>query len=191
MDIVIASNNAHKVKEIKEILGKKFDNMYTLAELDINCDPEENGLTFLDNALIKAREIAKYTDKAVLSDDTGLCVQALGGMPGVHSARYAGDHDHAKNRQKLLKELSDKNDRSAYFETVVVLHYPDGKEVIGRGRVDGHILQQEDGNKGFGYDNIFYCNDLNKSFGIASDQEKNSVSHRARALHDLLQQLNK
>lgn len=186
MDVVIASNNQHKVKEIKAILQGKFDNIYTLSQLNIECDPEENGETFLDNALIKAREISKHTDKAVLADDTGLCVHALNNAPGVHSARYAGDHDHAKNRQKLLNELQDKSDRSAHFETVIVLRYPDGKEVLGVGKVEGSILNSEQGNNGFGYDNIFFCNDLNKSFGIATDEEKNSVSHRARALHNLL-----
>lgn len=189
MDVVIASNNEHKIKEIKQILKDKFDNLYSLKEVNINCDPKENGLTFLDNAMIKANAIGQLTDKAVLADDTGLCVNVLNGMPGVHSARYAGNHDHKANREKLLHELDGKNDRTAYFATVVVLRYPDGTTVVGEGRVDGRILTAEEGENGFGYDTLFFSDDLNKSFGTATDDEKNSVSHRARALHDLLKKL--
>ena len=190
MDVVIASNNAHKIKEIKEILANKFENLYSLREANINCDPDENGTTFLENAQIKAREIAKHTNCAVLSDDTGLCVHALGNEPGIFSARYAGEQGNDKpNRDKLLANLLDKQDRTAHFETVVVLHYPDGSEVVGVGRVDGHILCKETGSAGFGYDCIFYCDDLNKSFGLATDDEKNSVSHRGRALRNLLTKL--
>lgn len=190
MDVVIASNNKHKIKEIKEILQDKFDNLYSLAEANITCDPDENGTTFLQNAQIKAREIAKHTNCAVLSDDTGLCVHALGDEPGIFSARYAGEQGNDKlNREKLLAKLAGKTDRTAHFETVVVLHYPNDTEVVGVGRVDGHILHQETGNAGFGYDSIFFCDDLNKSFGLATDEEKNSVSHRGRALRNLLTKL--
>lgn len=189
MNVVIASNNQHKIKEIKQILKDKFDNLYSLNEVNIECDPEENGLTFLDNAMIKANAIGQLTDMAVLADDTGLCVNALNGMPGVHSARYAGNHDYKANREKLLHELEGKQDRTAYFATVVVLRYPDGTTVVGEGRVDGSILTAEEGENGFGYDTLFFSNDLNKSFGVATDEEKNSVSHRGRALHDLLKKL--
>lgn len=189
MDVIIASNNSHKIKEIRQILKDKFDHIYSLEESGIICDPEENGNTFYDNALIKANAVGQLTDKAVLADDTGLCVNALNGMPGVHSARYAGNHDNAANRAKLLKKLEDKQDRTAYFSTVVVLRYPDGKTVVGEGRVNGKILKKEEGTNGFGYDTLFFCDDLNKSFGTCSDEEKNSVSHRARALNDLLKKL--
>jgi len=189
MDVVIASNNEHKIKEIKEILEGKFDNLYSLAEVGIDCDPEENGETFEANAKIKAREIAKHTACAVLADDTGLCVNALGGAPGVHSARYAGNHDHAANRAKLLDALKDQDDRSAYFETVVVLRLPDGDEIVANGRTDGKILAKEQGTNGFGYDVLFYSNDLGKCFGQSTDDEKNSVSHRGRALRNLLEKL--
>jgi XTP/dITP diphosphohydrolase len=187
MNILIASNNKHKIDEIKSILGVKFDNIYSLSDLDIHCDPEENGVTFLENALIKAREIAQHTTFAVLADDTGLCVDALGGAPGVHSARYAGtENDSYKNKAKLLDALNGVTNRNAHFETVVVLRFPDGREIIGTGRVDGEILCKEYGDTGFGYDNIFFCTELNKSFGTATPTEKNTVSHRARALLDLL-----
>ena len=188
--LILATNNAHKVKEITQILKGKFDEIISLKQANIDVDPEENGTTFLANAQIKAREISKHTSFAVLADDTGLCVDALDGMPSIYSARYAGVHgDDKANRVKLLKELENKLDRSAHFETVVVLHYPDGKEVWATGKVDGKILFQEEGENGFGYDSIFYCNDLEKSFGVATDEEKNSVSHRARAIYNLLEKL--
>lgn len=189
MKLVIASNNAHKIAEIKEILQGKFEEMYSLAELGIHCDPEENGTTFLDNALIKANEIAKHTTLAVLGDDTGLCVDALNGEPGVMSARYAGDHDSAKNRQKLLIELANQSNRNAHFETCVALRYPDGKIVTAFGRVDGIILTEERGNGGFGYDCLFFSTELGKTFGESTSEEKHMVSHRGRALRNLLEKI--
>ena len=189
MKLLIASNNQHKIEEIKAVLRGKFDEITTLSEENILCDPDENGQTFLENALIKARAIAKHTDKAVLADDTGLCVNALNGRPGVHSARYAGDHDSAANRRKLLGELKNATDRSAYFKTVVVLLYPDGKVVIGEGEVHGRIIENEQGSNGFGYDCIFFSNELGKTFAQATTEEKLTVSHRSRALKDLLNKL--
>ncbi len=189
MNLLIASNNSQKIKEIKSILKDRFDNIVSLKEAKINCDPEENGQTFYENALIKANEIAKYTSFAVLADDTGLCVNSLNGEPGVYSARYGGDHDSAKNRNKLLEKLQQKSDRSAYFQTAVVLRYPDGTTFAADGRVDGRILERETGGNGFGYDCIFFCDELGKSFGEATEEEKNAVSHRSRALRNLLNKL--
>lgn len=189
MNLLIASNNSQKIKEIKSILKDRFDNIVSLKEAKINCDPEENGQTFYENALIKANEIAKHTSFAVLADDTGLCVNSLNGEPGVYSARYGGDHDSAKNRNKLLEKLQQKSDRSAYFQTAVVLRYPDGTLFAADGRVDGRILEAETGDNGFGYDCIFFCDELGKSFGNASEAEKNAVSHRSRALRNLLNKL--
>ena len=189
MKLVIASNNDHKIAEIKQILHGKFEAMYSLAEMGIDCDPVEDGETFLENALIKVNEIAKYTQYAVLGDDTGLCVEALGGAPGVMSARYAGDHDNAKNRQKLLRELQNATNRNAHFETVVALRYPDGKIVTAFGRVEGMIATEERGEIGFGYDSLFYSPELGKTFGQSTREEKHSVSHRGRALRNLLEKL--
>ena len=189
MKLLIASNNQHKIEEIKAVLHDKFDVIATLQEEGIDCDPEENGETFFDNALIKAKAVATHTECAVLADDTGLCVNALGGRPGVHSARYAGDHDSASNRRKLLAELKNCTDRSAYFQTVVVLLYPDGKIVTGEGKVEGRIIEQEQGANGFGYDSLFYSTELHKTFGQATTAEKLSVSHRSRALGDLINKL--
>lgn len=189
MKLLIASNNQHKIDEIKQILGNKFEQILSLSEAGIVCDPEENGKTFLDNALIKVRAVAKLTDMPVLGDDTGLCVDALNGAPGVHSARFAGDHDNAKNRAKLLYELQDETNRKAHFSTAVALLYPDGRLVTAEGRVDGEILRAEVGTNGFGYDSLFYCNEIGKTFAEATAEEKNAVSHRGRALQKLAEKL--
>lgn len=189
MNLIIASNNEHKIKEIKAILQGSFDVILSLKEANIDCDPDENGETFIDNAIIKVNELAKHTTYAVLADDTGLCVDALNGEPGVKSARYAGDHDNAKNRAKLLARLANTDNRAAHFNTAVALRYPNGDIVTAEGRVDGYILKSEDGKNGFGYDSLFYCTELGKSFGKATDAEKNSVSHRSRALKNLLKLL--
>lgn len=189
MKLLIASNNQHKIDEIKQILGNKFEQILSLSEARIVCDPEENGKTFLDNALIKVRAVAKLTDMPVLGDDTGLCVDALNGAPGVHSARFAGDHDNAKNRAKLLYELQDETNRKAHFSTAVALLYPNGRLVTAEGRVDGEILHTEVGANGFGYDSLFYCNEIGKTFAEATAEEKNAVSHRGRALQKLDEKL--
>ena len=189
MKLLIASNNQHKIDEIKQILGNKFEQILSLSEAGIVCDPEENGKTFLDNALIKVRAVAKLTDMPVLCDDTGLCVDTLNGAPGVHSARFAGDHDNAKNRAKLLCELQDEINRKAHFSTAVALLYPDGRLVTAEGRVDGEILHAEVGTNGFGYDSLFYCNEIGKTFAEATAEEKNAVSHRSRALQKLAEKL--
>ena len=189
MKLLIASNNQHKIDEIKQILGNKFEQILSLSEAGIVCDPEENGKTFLDNALIKVRAVAKLSDMPVLGDDTGLCVDALNGAPGVHSARFAGDHDNAKNRTKLLYELQDETNRKAHFSTAVALLYPDGRLVTAEGRVDGEILHTEVGTNGFGYDSLFYCNEIGKTFAEATAEEKNAVSHRGRALQKLAEKL--
>ena len=189
MKLLIASNNQHKIDEIKQILGNKFEQILSLSEAGIVCDPEENGKTFLDNALIKVRAVAKLTDMPVLGDDTGLCVDALNGAPGVHSARFAGDHDNAKNRAKLLYELQGETNRKAHFSTAVALLYPDGRLVTAEGRVDGEILHTEVGANGFGYDSLFYCNEIGKTFAEVTAEEKNAVSHRGRALQKLAEKL--
>ena len=196
MELLIASNNKHKIEEIKAVLKGKFDKITTLAEEGIVCEPDETGETFYENALIKAQAVAGYCDKVILADDTGLCIKALNGRPGVHSARYADEfsiekkgHDDGANRRKVLTELQGVADRTAYFQCVIVLLHPDGKVVIGEGKVDGYIIEDEKGVNGFGYDSIFYSTELNKTFAEATTAEKLTVSHRSRALHDLLSKI--
>ena len=182
MKIAIATNNKKKLKEIRAVLGSFFDEMLSLEELGIDIEIEETGTTLTENALIKARTILRLTGLASLADDSGLMCDALDGAPGVYSARYAGDeHDDAANNALLLKNLAGK-DRSAHFCSVIALCLPDGREFTAEGRVDGAILDEEHGEGGFGYDPLFFSPELGKTFAEASPEEKNSVSHRGRAL---------
>lgn len=190
MKLAIATNNAHKLEEIRAILGDSFDQLLSLKDLGIDVDVEETGATLEENALIKARTILSLANIPTLADDTGLMVDALDGAPGVYSARYAGDeHDDAKNRALLLENLKRQSNRNAHFATVIALCYPDGKTLTATGRVDGVILDEERGTEGFGYDSLFYSHELGKTFAEASQAEKNSVSHRARALRAMLELL--
>ena len=184
--LVVASGNAHKIKEIAEIFTD-FD-VVSQKAMGFNEDVEETGETFQENALIKARATAKALNCLALADDSGICVEALDGAPGIYSARYAGEHGNdKKNRDFLLRNLQGKSNRRAYFISAVALVYPDGKEIVAEGRTYGNILHEEVGENGFGYDCLFESEDLGKSFGVASADEKNAVSHRFRALQSLLQ----
>lgn len=188
MKLAIATNNQHKLQEIRAILGDSFEELLSLKDLGIDVDVEETGTTLEENALIKARAILALSGIATLADDTGLMVDALNGAPGVYSARYAGEeHNDAKNRALLLKNLDGAKDRSAHFATVIALCYPDGKTLTASGRVNGEILLSERGTEGFGYDSLFFSTELGKTFAEATQAEKNSVSHRGRALKAMLE----
>ena len=195
MIAVVASNNAHKIVEIKSYLKGHFDDIKSLKDMGINIEIEENGNSFLENSLIKARAISNLTHLPAIADDSGLCVDSLNGEPGIYSARYAGEPcNDENNNDKLLKVLSEKglNDekqRTAHYTSVVVLVYPDGSYKYGEGKVEGTILHERKGNGGFGYDPLFYCYELKKTFAEITLEEKNTVSHRARALDDLLKKL--
>lgn len=191
--IVLASNNKHKIAEIKQII----DNceILTMEEVGYFDDIVEDGTTFFENAMIKAKTVSEFLRKKnislpVLADDSGLCVEVLGGEPGIYSARYAGKHGNTQqNRVLLLKKLADKTDRDAYFICSMVLYYPDGKYFLSEGKTFGKILTEEVGKKDFGFDCLFYSDDLKKSFGEAEQEEKNSVSHRYRALQGIKKHL--
>lgn len=188
MKLAIATNNQHKLQEIRAILGDSFEELLSLKDLGIDVDVEETGTTLEENALIKARAILALSGIATLADDTGLMVDALNGAPGVYSARYAGEeHNDAKNRALLLKNLDGVKDRSAHFATVIALCYPDGKTLTASGRVNGEILLSERGTEGFGYDSLFFSTELGKTFAEATQAEKNSASHRGRALRAMLE----
>ena len=191
MEIVLATNNQHKLQEMRAILGGHFDKLYSLADLGIDVDVEETGETLAENSYIKAKAICDLTGKITLADDTGLMVDALGGAPGVYSARYAGEeHNDDNNRAVRLKNLAGAKDRSAHFSTVITICYPNGEFLTAEGRVDGYIATEEHGDHGFGYDSLFFCPELKKTFAEASAEEKNSVSHRGRALRATVDKLN-
>ena len=183
--LVVASGNAHKLREIAEI----FTDFEVLSQkqMGFDVDVEETCTTFLENALIKARAASKALGLPTLADDSGLCVEALGGAPGVYSARYCGYHGSDKeNRDLLLKNLEGVENRKAYFACALALVYPNGDVLTAEGRTFGKILDKEEGEGGFGYDCLFESEDLGKSFGVETAEEKNSVSHRFRALQSLL-----
>lgn len=189
--LVVATGNKHKLQEIQAIF--KDVRVVSAREAGYTGDPEETGATFEENAIIKARAAAEALNLPALADDSGLCVAALGGAPGIYSARYAGGHgDDKKNREKLLAELGDEKNRAAYFRSAAALCFPQsmgGKTVTATGDTHGRILTREEGENGFGYDCLFYSDDLCKSFGVASAEEKNAVSHRFRALTALKEKL--
>lgn len=191
MKLAIATNNAHKLEEIRAILGNSFDKLLSLKDLGIDVDVEETGTTLEENSLLKARTICNICGMPTLADDTGLMVDALDGAPGVYSARYAGEaHNDKANRLLLLKNLDGVENRRAHFATVITICYPNGDFITSNGRVEGSILHEERGSEGFGYDSLFYSDELKKTFAEASQQEKNSVSHRGRALTAMLEKLN-
>lgn len=190
MKLIIASNNAHKVREIKKILSEKFDEILSLREANVFHETVEDGNTFVENALKKAREIAQITGHAALADDSGICVDALDGAPGIYSARYASSDccnasDEANNAL-LLANLRDKEDWSAHYTSAIALVYPDGREVTSEGYMYGKIIDTPRGERGFGYDPIFVMDGEDRTVAQMSDEEKNAVSHRAKALELLL-----
>ena len=183
--LVVASGNAHKIREISEIFTG-FE-VVSQKQAGFDEDVEETGATFMENAIIKAQAASKALGIPTLADDSGLCVEALDGAPGVYSARYCGEHGKDKeNRDLLLKNLDGVENRRAYFACALALVYPNGDVLTAEGRTYGNILLAEQGEGGFGYDCIFESEDLKKSFGIATAEEKNTVSHRFRALQSLL-----
>ena len=185
--IIIASQNAHKVAEYQQMLRNVNAEFKSLADFTDVPEIDENGATFSENAHIKAKAIADYYQLPVIADDSGLMVTALNNEPGVHSARYAGDHDDEANRQKVLAGLKNQSNRSAVFHTTIVALKPDGAELETVGEVPGQILEQPRGSKDFGYDCLFVADGYDKSFGEMTKEEKDAISHRGRALEKLLE----
>ena len=189
--VVVATGNAHKLVEIEDILGRALPDVrfVALGQLGDFEDPEEDGVTFAENALIKARAAVQETGLTAVADDSGLVVDALGGEPGVYSARYAGVHgDDAANNAKLLDRLAgvSESDRVARFMSVVALVYPDGRELTGTGACEGAIGFEGRGDHGFGYDPLFLPDDTpGKTMAELEPEEKNAISHRFHALVDL------
>jgi XTP/dITP diphosphohydrolase len=189
MKLIFATNNSHKLREVKEILGHDFP-LLSLKDADIDADIPETGETLEENAVQKARFIYERTGQNCFADDTGLEIDALGGRPGVYSARYAGEgcnfHD---NVVKVLKEMEGMENRKACFRCVICLII-DGKEHLFEGRIDGMILTEEHGEGGFGYDPVFLPDGQKQSFAQMPPYLKNGISHRGRAMMKMLRFLN-
>ncbi|SHI76477.1 XTP/dITP diphosphatase [Lutispora thermophila] len=195
MEVVAATNNQHKLDEIRDILKDMGYKVLSLKDVGIKIDIEENGTTFRENALIKAREIWRLTGKASIADDSGLEVFVLNGEPGVYSARYAGvpgDEKDRANNKKLLENMKDipENKRQARFVSSIAFIFPDGKEIVTEGYVYGTIGFKEKGENGFGYDPLFIVDGLDKTMAELTSEEKNKISHRANALKELKKMLN-
>ena len=192
MKIFLATKNEGKIKDFKKLTNGMDIEVVSILDNIYIPDVEENGITFEENSVKKAIEISKYTGIITISDDSGLCVDYLDGAPGVYSSRYSGENaTDSSNIDKLLEEMKyvKKEDRTAYFVSVVSIAFPDGKTRSFRGEVKGEILFERDGNNGFGYDPIFFSYELGKSFGQSSLDEKKSVSHRGRAFNKLKEEV--
>ncbi len=191
MKIVVATKNAHKVKELSEMLALDGLSLVTLSDMGFTGEIEENGSTFAENALIKARTAARLYGLPALADDSGLCVDALDGEPGIYSARYASadgeNASDAANVEKLLEKLKSipSGERTARFVCAIALVTPDGSEKVVTGACEGVITSEVRGKGGFGYDPVFYYVPYCKTFGEATEEEKNKVSHRANAVRQI------
>ncbi|WP_286120850.1 XTP/dITP diphosphatase [Pediococcus pentosaceus] len=187
-EILIATKNDGKLKEFKQIFEQKGIVVKSLKDINDDVEIVENGLSFEENARLKADGYAKSIGIPVLADDSGLEIDALNGRPGIFSARYAGDHNDAANNAKVLSELGGIPDekRTATFHSSVVVRKPDGSELVANGNLRGRILPVPRGDNGFGYDPLFFVEAKNKTLAEITREEKNKISHRALAIEDLL-----
>lgn len=187
MDIILASNNNGKIKEFKRILERFGINIKSLKDINYEEEIVEDGNTFFENALIKAKTIHEYTNLPVISDDSGICVDALDGAPGIYSARYGGvDGDQARNLL-LLKNMEGVENRRAHFHCSIVLYLSKDNYHEFSGKVFGNLDFSEKGENGFGYDSIFIPEGYDVTFGLFDPEEKNKISHRAIAIRKLVQ----
>lgn len=194
MEMIVATNNNHKLEEIRQILGEAGCEIFSLKDIGLNIEIEETGATFEENALIKAREICKLTNQISIADDSGLEVEVLGGRPGVHSARYAevdGAGKDSANNKKLLEVMKDipAGKRKARFCSVIAIVFPEGREITAKGYIKGSIGFHEAGENGFGYDPLFIIEGKDKTMAQLGAEEKNKISHRANALKKIKERL--
>jgi len=180
MELLVATHNVHKKEEIQQILGDQFT-VKSLADYDLHDEIVEDGDSFNANALIKAKYCFEKTGIPSLGDDSGLVVESLDGRPGIFSARYAGDHDFAKNIEKVLNEMEGVENRKAYFITVLCYYDENGAQYFD-GRAHGNLLTENKGHKGFGYDPIFVPQGYENTFAEMNPEDKNKISHRKQAL---------
>ncbi len=192
LTIVLATRNEGKIKELRELL-KGFDiNIKSLKDFGPIPEVKEDGKDFEDNAYIKAHFTAKVLGLPAIADDSGLVVDALDGAPGVYSARYSGENATDENNiKKLLKEMEGKNNRKAHFETAIIIAVPRGPALTYVGKVEGEITDIPDGDNGFGYDPVFYYPPMSKTFARMTGEEKNSISHRGKAMKEMTGEFNK
>lgn len=193
MKAVLASKNKHKLQEIQEILSQYDIELVLQSELGVDVDPDENGATFEENSYIKAKAVLDATGMTTIADDSGLWVDALGGAPGVHSARYGGP-DYKTDRDRLnllLKNMEGIKDRTARFVCVITLLKPDGTKLVARGECEGVIDTEPRGNSEFGYDPVFYVPAEGCTFSEMGSDRKNAISHRSNALKNLCKMLEK
>lgn len=184
MRYILASNNKGKLKEMKSVLEALGNEVVSQSEAGLSLEAEETGKTFEENALIKARAACKALSEPAIADDSGLSVEALGGAPGVYSARYGGDacENDAERVKLLLKNLEGEKDRNAKFVSCIACVFPNGDSISARGECEGKITNEPRGDGGFGYDPVFELTGTEKTMAELSPEEKNAVSHRGRAL---------
>ena len=192
MRFVLASNNARKLEELRQILSQMGHEVLSQREAGLNLTVEETGTTFEENARLKVRGASDALGLPVIADDSGLMVDALDGAPGVYSARYGGEGLDDRGRNALLlKNMEGKENRSARFVCCICCRFPDGREITARGECPGQILEGPRGKDGFGYDPVFYMPEYGKTMAEMTPEEKNAVSHRGRALERLAAELRK
>ena len=190
MKLIIASNNAHKLVEMKAILAPFFDDIQSMREAGIEHETIEDGNTFMENAVKKARELAEISGCCAIADDSGLCVDALGGAPGIYSARFSGVHgDDKANNRLLLEKLEGVENRAAHYTCAIALVWPDGKMLTAEDYLYGEIAHDERGTNGFGYDPLFLLPDCGLRTAEISAEEKNRISHRGKAMRKLVELL--
>ena len=190
MKLIIASNNAHKLKEMKEILSPFFDDVQSMREAGIEHETVEDGATFMENAVKKARELAEISGQAAIADDSGICVDALDGAPGIYSARFSGVHgDDKANNRLLLEKLEGVENRAAHYTCAIALCWPDGKMLTAEDYLFGEIAHDEKGTGGFGYDPLFLLPERGVRTAELGPGEKNAISHRGKALRRLVKLL--
>ncbi len=187
--VVIATNNKNKVKEFKSIINNPNIEFKTLKEIGYDKDIIEDGNTFIENALIKARTVSRDLNCIAISDDSGLEVRALNWEPGIYSARYAGGHDDLENNKLLIKNLKGIEDRFARYVCAIAICYPNGDELTEIAYCEGKIIDTPLGENGFGYDPYFYVDEFNKTLAQVSLEEKNKISHRARAIRKIKERI--
>ena len=189
MKFIIATNNPGKLREMREILSQQGFDAVSPSDAGIDIQIDETGATFRENALLKAQAICGISKLPAIADDSGLAVEALGGEPGVYSARYGGDIDNTARNALLLNNMKDMEQRAAKFVCSIICLFPDGRQISAEGECHGEISHEPRGDGGFGYDPVFIPNGMNKTMAELTSKEKNEISHRGKALDILSREL--